>query len=264
MSEKEKKEKEVQAEVTEEVVAEETETQEAAAEEKAATGNKKEKAPKPPKKTKAEVNREMKAAIASENDSRKDRNRAEKAARREIKAARKEAQVIEEKKNHMSNGLLALLIFGVIALMFVSVWAIKYFQKDTSIEAYMEANGGKEAYSSIQLSDEQTMSVTADKNNMSIVLDINCENGKEDEEYYKSDEGVDQIKFMAAYYLGTMKPHVRGISAKADCVVNVNGKEVTTAEVKWKDVDDILEKNGIDLADLSGEHNHEHEHEHEE
>lgn len=256
MSEKVKKEKELKAEVAEDAVAEAVEKEEQVEEQAA----KKEKAPKPPKKTKAEINRELKAAVASENDTRKDRNRAEKAARREAKAARKEAQKIEEKKNHLSNGILALLIFGVIALMFVSVWGIRYFQKDASIEAYIDANGGKDAYSSIQLSDEQTMSVTADKNKLNIVLDVECENGKEDVEYYKSDEGVDQMKFMAAYYLGTLKPHARGISAKADCTVNVNGKEVQNTQVKWGDVKDILEKNGIDLEDLSGEHNHEHEH----
>ena len=253
MSEKVKKEKELKAE---EAVAEAAEKEEQVEEQAA----KKEKAPKPPKKTKAEINRELKAAVASENDTRKDRNRAEKAARREAKAARKEAQEIEEKKNHLSNGILALLIFGVIALMFVSVWAIQYFQKDASIEAYIDANGGKDAYSSIQLSDEQTMSVTADKNKLNIVLDVECENGKEDADFYKSDEGIEQMQFMGAYYLGLMKPHARGLSAKAEFVVNVNGKEVQNTEVKWGDVKEILDKNGINLDELSGEHNHEHEH----
>lgn len=260
MSEKEIKGKEVNAEATEEVVADAVKTEEKSAEEKKA---KAEKAPKPPKKTKAELNKEMKAAIASENDSRKDRNRAEKAARRKIKAARKEAQIVEEKKSHMSNGILAILIFGVITLMFVSVWGIQYFQKDASIEAYIEANGGKEAYSGIQLGEEQTMSITAEKNKMQVLMDVKCDDGKEDEEYYKSEDGQNQMKFMAAYYLGTIKPHVRGGSVKADCIVNVNDKEVLNTEVKWKDVEEILEKNGVNLEDLSGEHDHEHDHDHE-
>lgn len=233
-------------EVKEEVKAEAEEIKEEAKAEKV----------KAPKKTKAELNKEMKAAIASENESRTDRNRAEKAARREAKASRKEAKVVEEKKRRMGNGMLALLIFGVIALMFLFVLGYNYSQKEASIESYLANNGGSETYSNMQLSETQSMSITAEKNKMTVLFD--CKS-KDDAKAYKGEDGAKQLKFMASYYLGTIKPEVRGFSASAHCVVKLNGKEYTTADVKWSEVEDILEENGIALEDLHHDHDHEHE-----
>lgn len=244
--------KKVEAEIKEEVKA----VEEVAAEEVKET---KEEVVKAPKKTKAELNKEMKAAIAEENASRTDRTRAEKAARREAKASRKEAKIVEEKKRRIGNGLLAILIFGIIALMFLFVWGYNYFSKEASIESYIANNGGTETYSNLPLSATQTMSVTAEKNNMTVLFD--CKS-KDEAKAYKGEDGEKQLKFMAAYYLGTMKPEVRGFSANAHCVVKLNGKEYTTADVKWSEVEDILEENGIHLEDLHHDHDHEHEHAH--
>ncbi len=243
--------KKVEAEVKEEVKAKAEEVKEEA---------KKAKAPEKvqaPKKTKAELNKEMKAAIVQENTSRTDRTRAEKAARRAAKASRKEAHIVEDKKRRMGNGLLALMIFGVVALMFIFVWGYNYAQKEASIESYIANNGGEETYSSMMLSETATMSVTAEKNDMTVLVETTSE---DEAKTYKSEDGEKQLKFMAAYYLGMIKPDVRGMSASAHCVVKLNDKEYTTADVNWSDVEDILEENGIHLEDLHHDHDHEHEH----
>ena len=259
MSKKEIKE----AEVKEEVVAEaEAEVKEEKSEEKAEkveekaekTEEKSEKV-KAPKKTKAEINKEMKAAIKEENESRTDRNRAEKAARREAKAARKEAKVVEEKKKRIGNGLLALMIFGAIALMFLFVLGYNAAQKEANLESFIANNGGTDVYSNLQISDTQTLSITAEKNTLNVVFD--CKSKKE-AKVYKDEGGEDQLKYIGSYYLATMKPDVRG-RVKAHIVVNLNGKEYTSVDVKWSEVDDILEENGMSLDDFKHDHEHVHE-----
>ena len=190
---------------------------------------------------------------------RTERKRAEKAANREAKANKKQVAVVEEKKKRMGNGLLALMIFGVVAAMFVIAWGYNYAQKEASIEAYITNHGGEDTYSNMVLSDEQTMSVTAEGNDMTIALDVDCPGGgDEDVEYYKGDEGQKYLKYINAYYLGSMKPSCRGASASAKLVVKVNGEKATTVETSWSEVEDILEENGIQLEDIA-EHDHDHE-----
>ena len=173
---------------------------------------------------------------------RTERKRAEKAANREAKAARKEVHIVEDKKRRMGNGLLALLIFGVIALMFVGVWGYNYAAKESSIESYIANHGGEEAYSSIMISEQETLSVTAEKNDMKVVLEVKTDDASKQEEYFKGDEGNNWMQYIGAYYLATMKPACRGMSASANCVANINGKEAANVTVNWSDVDGILEK----------------------
>ncbi|MBQ0041225.1 MAG: hypothetical protein KBS56_04280 [Clostridiales bacterium] len=173
---------------------------------------------------------------------RTERKRAEKAANREAKAARKEVHVVEDKKKRISNGVLALMIFGVFALMFVSVWGYNYAQKEASIESYIANHGGEAAYSNMAIAEGQTLSVTAKKNDMKVVFDVKADDAAEQEKYFKGDEGSGWMKYVGAYYLATTKPACRGISASATCIANINGKEAANVEVKWSDVDGILEK----------------------
>lgn len=181
---------------------------------------------------------------------RTERKRAEKAANREAKAARKEVHVVEDKKKRMGNGLLALLIFGVVALMFAVAWGYNYFSKEASIEAYINNHGGAEAYSNIAIGEGQTLSVTAEKNNLNVVLDMTNENADEQKKYFESEEGAGWMKYIGAYYLATMKPTCRGMSATANIAANVNDKQVASSEVKWADVDEILEPYGTSVEQI--------------
>lgn len=175
---------------------------------------------------------------------RTERKRAEKAARRDAKTARKEANVVEEKKRKLSNGIIALMIFGVLAVMFAAAWGISYFSKEASIESYLENNGGKDAYGSMVIDENTTASISADKNHLKLWLNVKSDDPEERTEYYKSDEGKEQMKYLASYFLSMMKPEVRGFSASATCAAKVNGEKVSTVKVKYSDAKKLMENNG--------------------
>ena len=56
-----------------------------------------------------------------------------KADRRDAKAARKEANRVEDKKTRPNNILLAILIFGVVLVMFGVSAGYNYFSKPANI-----------------------------------------------------------------------------------------------------------------------------------
>ena len=86
---------------------------------------------------------------------RTERKRAEKAANREAKLAKKEAHVVEDKKRRLGNGWLALMIFGVVALMFAFVWGYNYFSKAASIETYKATTPWSQFGSIVALTQEE-------------------------------------------------------------------------------------------------------------
>lgn len=197
---------------------------------------------KAPKKTKATVMQEIKEEIANDESktSRTDRTRAEKAARREAKAERKAANVVEQKKKKMSNGLIALLIFGVLIAMFAAVWGYNYYQKEKSIESYLKNNGGKSVYSSIQLEENKTASITAKKNHMKMTINVKADNAEEQTKYYKGEEGKNEMKYMASYFLTTIKPSVRGFGGKTTVTINVNDKKVNSITVSYSEAKKVM------------------------
>ena len=197
---------------------------------------------KAPKKTKAAVKQEIKEEIANDESktSRTERTRAEKAARREAKAERKAANVVEEKKKKMSNGLIALLIFGVLIAMFAAVWGYNYSQKEKSIESYLEKNGGKDVYSSIQLEENKTASITAEKNHMKMTINVKADDADKQIKYYKGKNGETEMKYMASYFLTTIKPSVRGFGAKTTLTVKVNDKKVKSITVSYREAKKVM------------------------
>ena len=149
-------------------------------------------------------NRELKASTEA--------NRQKKAERREAKAARKEANKIEEKKSRPSNLLLAIMIFGVLIIMFAFVGAYNYFSKPANIEKYVTDNGIDQMYNDIPVSEYTTMKLKAEKNTLKIWLNI-AEDAPEDEvEQYQGDEGTETLKNMGAYFLTSIKPETRALS----------------------------------------------------
>ena len=167
--------------------------------------------------------------------------RLKKKERREAKAARKAANEMVEKQKRPSNLLLAILIFGVIIAMFAFIWGYNYFSKEASIQTYIENNGGEDSYSNIAMDAESVMSVTAEGNDMNITIDVTCEHGDEDKEFYTGDEGQAYLKYIAAYYLLDIKPQTRAFSAKADVVVNLNEEEITTVTLKYSEAEEAQE-----------------------
>ena len=171
-------------------------------------------------------NREVKASTAAKRE--------KKRAGREAKAARKAANQVEEKKSRPNNIVLTIMIFGVLILMFAFVTGYNYFSKAASIEKYIEDNGGEDSYGSV-----------------AIVFDTEVdEDLKEDYvDFYPSEIGEQQLKYVAAYYLGGIKPNTRGFSGDVTITANVNGEEAATESLTYKEAKDILENGFEDESD---------------
>lgn len=207
---------------------------------------------KAPKKTKAEINKEIKANISKDkaNASRKDRTRAEKAAMRDAKEDRKSAYTEEQKKAKLSNLVLAIMIFGVLFLMFIIPWGYKYFQKDASIEAYISNRGGAAAFQGIQIDKDKVAALSADGNKMYVTITDSSNKTDKEIKYYKGEDGQAEMEFISAYFLAIIRPDVRGFTASAVCTANVGKKKAAEMTIKYSQIDEILAKRGITPEDL--------------
>ena len=170
--------------------------------------------------------------------------RIKKAERREAKAARKAANKIEEKKSRPNNALIALLIFGVVIAMFAFVIGYNYFSKPATIEKYIEKNGGEEAYGNMQMDAYTTANITADGNSMKIVMTVDGSDeniAKQAKEYYEGEDGEEQVKQIAAYFLTNIKPQTRAFSADVKATLSVGKDELQSVEMSYKDAKKYLE-----------------------
>jgi len=149
-------------------------------------------------------NKEIKASTEAK--------RQKKADRRDAKAARKEANKVEEKKSRPNNIILALMIFGVLIIMFAFAGGYNYFSKPATIEKYMKDNGIDQMYNDVPVSEHTTMKLKADKNTVKIWLNIDEDATEEEVAQYQGDEGTETLKNMGAYFLTSMKPQTRALS----------------------------------------------------
>lgn len=182
--------------------------------------------------------------------------RIKKAERREAKAARKAANKIEEKKTRPNNALIALLIFGVVIAMFAFVLGYNYFSKPATIAKYIEKNGGEEAYGNMQMDAYTTANITADRNSMKIVMTVDGSDeaiAKQAKEYYEGEDGEEQVKQIAAYFLTTIKPQTRAFSADVKATLSVGDEELQSVEMSYKEakkyLKDLEKKSEEEAAD---------------
>lgn len=182
---------------------------------------------------KKEAAAEVKAEAAAPNATLQ-----KKRERREAKAARKAANMVEEKKNRPNNIFLAILIFGVLVGMFAFVAGYNYFSKPASIEKYIEEAGGADAYGNLQMDEYTTASVTAKGNTMTIDMTAETEDEeaiKTIKESYGGDDGKEQMEDLAAYFLTSMKPQVRGFGADANVKMTLNGEELNSIKMTYSE-----------------------------
>ena len=174
-------------------------------------------------------NREMKASTEA--------NRQKKAERREAKAARKEANKAEEKKTRPNNIVLAVMIFGIMIIMFAVAGGYNYFSKPATIEDYITDNGIDQMYSDIAVSQYTTMKLRGDKNTVKIWFNIDEDAPDSETELYQGEEGDETLKDTAAYFLTSIKPQTRALSGKVKVKAkkgdeSVNYVEMTYSEAK--------------------------------
>lgn len=184
-----------------------------------------------------------------------------KRERREAKAARKAANLVEEKKSRPNNLLLGILIFGVLVAMFAFVLGYNYFSKPATIEKYLEENGGTEVYGNMQMDEYTNANITAKGNSMNIDMTADVE----DEvvaglikDAYSGDDGKEQLEDIAAYFLTTMKPSVRGFNADATVKMTLNGEELNTVKMTYKEAKKKV-KEAQEKAEEEAEEEHDQE-----
>ncbi len=171
--------------------------------------------------------------------------RAKKAARREAKAARKAANKIEERKSRPNNLLIGLLIFGVVVGMFAFVLGYNYFSKPATIAKYIEKNGGEEAFGNMQIDQYTTANVTADGNSMKITFSAEADDkdtASQIKEYYSGDGGTEMLEYYAEQMLTGIKPRTRAFSADVKAVFNLNGEEINSVEMTYKEAKEKMEE----------------------
>ena len=184
------------------------------------------------------------ASEAAEESVKISSKRIKKAERREAKAARKAANKIEEKKTRPNNILIAVLIFGVVVGMFAFVLGYNYFSKPATIEKYIEKNGGEEAYGAIMIDEYTTAKITAEKNSMKIEMTATSDDDTVKEQirnFYSGEDGKDNVKYIAAYFLTNIKPQTRAFSADVKATLTLNGEELNSAEMTFKEATEEME-----------------------
>lgn len=149
------------------------------------------------------------------------------------------------KQSRPNNGLIALLIFGTMAVMFAFIWGYKYFQLTPSIEKYMENMGGEAMFGNMEIDDNTVMSISADGNKMTIVTNVTADDVKAAKAKYTGDEATESMETLAAYYLYSMKNNCRGLTASAKYTVNINKKEVNSVTVSYRKAKKILKDGGM-------------------
>lgn len=178
--------------------------------------------------------------------------RIKKAERREAKAARKAANKVEERKSRPNNVLIAVLIFGVVVGMFAFVLGYNYFSKPASIEKYLEKNGGEEAFGAMMIDEYTTAKITAKGNSMNIEMTAAVDDDTVAEQirtYYSGDNGKKNIDYLAAYFLANIKPQTRAFSADVKATMKLNGEELGSSEMTFKEAKDLMEADADDAED---------------
>lgn len=168
--------------------------------------------------------------------------RKKKAERRDAKAARKEANKIEEKKRRPNNGLLAILIFGVLIVMFAFVGLYNYFQKPASIEKYIDDSGYAEVYTNAPVDEYTTMTMRAEGNTIKMVFKVAEDAPEEILEQYKGDDGKEMLENMGASFLTSIKPLTRGFGGEIKVGVKQGDETINYVKLSYSEAKKIVKE----------------------
>ena len=168
--------------------------------------------------------------------------RKKKAERREAKAARKEANKVEEKKRRPNNGLLALMIFGVLIVMFAFVGLYNYFSKPASIEKYMDENGITEMYTDIAVDEYTTLKMRADGNDLKMLFTVAEDAPEEALKQYQGDDGKEMLENMGASFLTSMKPETQGFGGSVKVGVKQGDKTINYVKLSYSEAKKVIKE----------------------
>lgn len=191
-----------------------------------------------------EENKELKA-LTEENKELKastEAKRQKKAERRDAKAARKEANKVEEKKSRPNNIVLAIMIFGVLIVMFAFSGGYNYFNKPATIEKYITDNGIDQMYSEVPVSEHTTMKLRADKNTIKIWLNIDEDAPESEIEQYQGEEGTKTLKNMGAYFLTSTKPQTRALSGTVKIKAKQGDESVNYVKMSYSEAKKFMKE----------------------
>lgn len=178
-------------------------------------------------------NKELKASTEAK--------RQKKADRRDAKAARKEANKVEEKKSRPNNIILAIMIFGVLVIMFAFAGGYNYFSKPANVEKYVTDNAIDQMYKKTPISEHTTMTLKAEKNTLKIWLNIDEDAPEDEVKLYQGEEGTDTLKNMGSYFLTSIKPQTRAFSANVKVKVKQGDETINYVEMSYKEAKKYLE-----------------------
>lgn len=179
-------------------------------------------------------------------------NRQKKAERRDAKAARKEANKVEEKKSRPNNIVLAIMIFGVLIIMFAFAGGYNYFSKPATIEKYMKDNGIDQMYTDVPVSEHTTLRLRAEKNTIKVWVNIDEDAPDSEVEQYQGEEGTKTLKNMGSYFLTSMKPETRALSGTVKVKARKGEESVNYVKMSYSEAKKFVKE-------LEEEHEHEHE-----
>ena len=199
-----------------------------------------------------EENKELKASTEAK--------RQKKAERRDAKAARKEANKEEEKKTRPNNIVLAIMIFGVLIIMFAFAGGYNYFSKPATIEKYVKDNGIDQMYNDVPVSEHTKMKLRAEKNTLKIWLNVDAEASEEELKQYQGEEGTETLKNMGAYFLTSIKPQTRAFGGEVKIKVKKGDESINYVKMSYsdakkfiKELEDEEEDEADDAADAGAE-----------
>ena len=179
-------------------------------------------------------NKELKASTEA--------NRKKKAERREAKAARKEANKEEQKKSRPNNIVLALMIFGVIFIMFAVAGGYNYFSKPATIEKYVTDNGIDQMYNNVMIDEHTSMKLKAEKNTVKIWLSLDEDAHDHELEEYGGEEGIKTLKNIGSYFLTSLKPQTRALSGKVKIKAKQGEETLNYVEMSYSEAKKFIKE----------------------
>ena len=178
-------------------------------------------------------NKEIKASTEAK--------RQKKADRRDAKAARKEANKVEEKKSRPNNIILAIMIFGVLIIMFAFAGGYNYFSKPANVEKYVADNAIDQMYKKTPITEHSTMTLKAEKNTLKIWINIDEDAPEDEVKQYQGEDGTDTLKNMGSYFLTSIKPQTRALSANVKVKVKQGDETINYVEMSYKEAKKYIE-----------------------